>query len=107
MAQRGFGSIGAASQRISGSIETIADGAFTAARLIFESRATRIVDPGDWNSERAVSRGPVRELSRHLRFGECLFHRRGLLRPNDARADLRATSGLDRASPRIRKFSDG
>src|SRR2546428_3165522 len=107
MAQRGFGSIGASSQRISRSIETIADGAFTAARLILESRATRIVDPGDWNAERADSRGPVRQLSGGVRFGKCLFLRRRLLRANDARADLPATSRVDRASPRIRKFSDG
>ena len=47
----------------------------------------------------------MRELSGRFRCGERLFHGRGLLRADDARADVREKAGVNRAASRFRKFS--
>src|SRR5437762_13064805 len=56
------------------------------------------------NSECADPGGALRELSGCLFRWEYLFHRCRLLCAHDARAIMRGASGLNRASPRFRKF---
>ena len=61
----------------------------------------------DYNAKRTDFGNTVRELSGRFHCWERLFHRRRLLRADDARADVRENSGIDRASSRFRKFSAG